>query len=207
MRDLRYAVVLQLKATLSAREAMVKSGAFQGIEETYREKCRETAALLRRAENASLAGPKDSSACDLDLSWMEEYTSDGGDLYQLALENLEEREVLLLHSPRAHERGFFRVPGAGICGERGDDRLRDGQGQRRRALSADRGIRGGGLHLHLRWPRLEKQYKDPYPGQETEERELVNSPAVLQRCGEDGTGERMGRRCTRRTTPGRFCRM
>ena len=97
--------------------------------------------------------------------------------------------VLLLHSPRAHERGFFRVPGAGICGEHGDDWLRDGQGQRRRALSADRGIRGGGLHLHLRLAPPGKAVSGSLPrtgdgGEGTGE----FLPAVLQRCGEDGTG-------------------
>ena len=193
MRDLRYAVILQLKATLSAREAMVKSGAFQGIEGTYREKCRETAALLRRAENASLAGPKDSSACDLDLSWMEEYTSDGGDLYQLALENLEERESFS-YIRRGRMSGDFS----------GFQELEFAESAEMTGYGTDKASGGGRYQqtggsgavdytFTYAWPRLEKQYQDPYPGQETEERELVNfslpfySAVVRTEQGEDGT--------------------
>ena len=144
-------------------------------------------------ENASLAGPKDSSACDLDLSWMEEYTSDGGDLYQLALENLEERESFS-YIRRGRMSGDFS----------GFQELEFAESAEMTGYGTDKASGGGRYQqtggsgavdytFTYAWPRLEKQYKDPYPGQETEERELVNfslpfySAVVRTEQGEDGT--------------------
>ena len=124
---------------------------------------------------------------------MEEYTSDGGDLYQLALENLEERESFS-YIRRGRMSGDFS----------GFQELEFAESAEMTGYGTDKASGGGRYQqtggsgavdytFTYAWPRLEKQYKDPYPGQETEERELVNfslpfySAVVRTEQGEDGT--------------------
>lgn len=176
MTELKYDMILQLKATLSTREALVKSGGIEGIEESYGEMCEETAALLKRVENAALNGPGGSSGFDDDLTWMADYTPSGEVLYLLALKKLEERG------------SFAMVREGTMSGDFSDFQDIVFTENMEVAEYGSDGMRGGGRYQHTGgtapWETdytytyenqvLTKEYRMPFSGQQTEQRQLID---------------------------------
>lgn len=81
---LKSALILQLKATLTTRECLIKSGTISddGKISELKEKCQEVAQLLNQTENCTLNGPNMfSSEYDDDISWMSECEPSPDELY------------------------------------------------------------------------------------------------------------------------------
>ncbi len=174
--ELRYAMILGLKATISTREALVRSGSINGIDQTYPELCRETAVLLKKTENASLNGPGNSSSYSDDLSWMEDYVPQGTEAYDLALDRLKEKETFTVV-----REGTMKAEFAGFQDISFTETMDIGG-------YGTENMNGGGRYQHVGGTapyetdytytyqngELKKQYQVPSYGEQTEQRKLID---------------------------------
>lgn len=103
---LKNSLILQLKATLSTREAIMDSGAIEGT--SYMEaQCEQIAALLNQVEGCQLNGPnRFSPAYSDDLSWMASAQPDPEEIYGYALSKLEQQASFTVVKQGTMHAGF-----------------------------------------------------------------------------------------------------